>query len=93
MADIYDVIQALQTGDLPVAEAWIFDHLKSKQISERTADNLTFFIMKVKYLSLLSDIPLCGDNEKVCVLRVYSSDPIHCGRCDLLHFDSVLASS
>lgn len=64
MADIYDVIQALQSGDLSVAEAWIYDHLKSGQISERSADTLTFYIMKVNFLSLLSDISLCSDHEK-----------------------------
>lgn len=48
-------VQALQDNrEVSVAEDWIFDKLQAELINENTADQLTYLIAKIKYLTLLA---------------------------------------
>jgi hypothetical protein len=58
--------KSIQTGeDLHTAEDWIFENLKADRINELAADMLTYAIMKLKFLALLTTAHSSGSSQKV----------------------------
>ena len=66
--------KSIQTGeDLHTAEDWIFENLKADRINELAADMLTYAIMKLKFLALLTTAHSSGSSQKVIQCVVNSS--------------------